>query len=264
MDDRHEPVPVCPSCGGPVSGRFCPTCGYDQSAPQSNPWAEPDEAAPITAEFAPVPAPVEVPSRRRPSVAALVVGVVALALVAVLALSWAGNGQLLAGPAPATTTSSTTTSVATSATATQTPIQTKEPVAQASTPAGLAPGLLCSDLGERGLGYDQAVAYWIGEGKPNRMDADRNGIPCETRYPREDVVAYWGAQEWGGARNYLGDLPSGLYCRDLSSRGLSYGQAVAYWLSQDMPSRMDDDADGIPCETVYGDDVAAAYWSELG
>jgi hypothetical protein len=30
-----------------------------------------------------------------------------------------------------------------------------------------------------GYDYTAAVSYWTSEGSPDRMDADRNGIPCE-------------------------------------------------------------------------------------
>jgi len=41
------------------------------------------------------------------------------------------------------------------------------------------------------LSYGLAVWYWVAEGRPDRMDADHNGIPCETVYPKEDVDEYW-------------------------------------------------------------------------
>jgi hypothetical protein len=57
---------------------------------------------------------------------------------------------------------------------------------------GIPSGLLCRDLAARGLGYADAVSYWNTEGSPARMDADNDGIPCETVYARSDIVAYWG------------------------------------------------------------------------
>jgi hypothetical protein len=56
----------------------------------------------------------------------------------------------------------------------------------------LAPGLFCRDVAAAGFGYSDAVTYWVREGEPDRMDADRNGIPCETVYPESDVLAFWG------------------------------------------------------------------------
>lgn len=56
----------------------------------------------------------------------------------------------------------------------------------------LEPGLYCRDLAALGVSYANAATYWIYEGRPDRMDADLNGIPCETVYPPDDVTAYWG------------------------------------------------------------------------
>jgi hypothetical protein len=55
----------------------------------------------------------------------------------------------------------------------------------------LAPGLYCRDLALRGTSYADAVIYWWSEGSPDRMDADHNGIPCETVYSPMAVAAFW-------------------------------------------------------------------------
>ena len=89
------------------------------------------------------------------------------------------------------------------------------------------------------------------------MDADRNGLPCETVFSRSDVANYWrGRGVPNGPR-----LSSGLLCRDLANQGVSYGGAVAYWYTEGLPSRMDADGNGIPCETVYPQSVVDAFWS---
>jgi len=81
-------------------------------------------------------------------------------------------------PATTTTTSSTTTTL-------------PQPVFEQNIEA-LAWGLFCRDLAAAGWDYTDAVAYWDAEGRPARMDADENGIPCETVYSSSDVTAYWG------------------------------------------------------------------------
>ena len=43
----------------------------------------------------------------------------------------------------------------------------------------------------RGFSYAESVAYWWTMGLPARMDADRNGIPCETVYSRASVNDFW-------------------------------------------------------------------------
>jgi hypothetical protein len=54
--------------------------------------------------------------------------------------------------------------------------------------SALPDGLRCSDLATFGLGPKQAVDYWFLWGAPGLMDADENGIPCETIWP--DVERY--------------------------------------------------------------------------
>lgn len=61
-------------------------------------------------------------------------------------------------------------------------------------PSGVSnepPGLLCRDLADRGYAYPDAVAYWVIEGEPDRMDEDLDRIPCETVFPPADVDSYW-------------------------------------------------------------------------
>ncbi len=52
-------------------------------------------------------------------------------------------------------------------------------------------GLFCRDLAAMGFDYALAHDYWEWDGSPDRMDADRNGIPCETVYPPEEVAAFF-------------------------------------------------------------------------
>ncbi|MDQ6697900.1 MAG: hypothetical protein M3Z46_10650 [Actinomycetota bacterium] len=118
-------------------------------------------------------------------------------------------------------------------------------------------GLYCRDLKARGYSYTAAVDYWRAHGQANQMDADRNGIPCETVFPRADVTSYWGVQS---APVPTGGLSRGLSCRDLYSAGASYPMAVAYWYYEGVPARMDIDGNGIPCETVYPVSVVNAFW----
>ncbi|HEY4569586.1 MAG TPA: hypothetical protein VIH10_08975 [Kribbella sp.] len=120
----------------------------------------------------------------------------------------------------------------------------------------LRAGLFCRDLHAKGYSYVAAIEYWRLHGQPNQMDADRNGIPCETVYPRSDVAAYWNGREISGVTFWS----AGLYCRDLAARGASYSEAVRYWWYYGMPDRMDADKNGIPCETVYSSAAVNAFW----
>jgi len=84
--------------------------------------------------------------------------------------------------AESTTTAATTTVAPTTTTTTT----TLAPVTD------VAAGMFCRDLVAFGYGYADAVTYSVKEGSPDRMDADRNGIPCETVYASADVLAFWG------------------------------------------------------------------------
>ncbi|GAA1540971.1 hypothetical protein [Kribbella lupini] len=119
-------------------------------------------------------------------------------------------------------------------------------------------GLLCRDLRQRGYGYAAAVDYWRIQGQPRRLDADRNGIPCEPEYPRADVGKYW----QGRKVSTLDSVPDGLLCRDLAELGASYGEAVTYWWYSGMPDRLDSDRDGVPCEQVYAASEVEAFWRQ--
>lgn len=116
---------------------------------------------------------------------------------------------------------------------------------------GIEAGLLCRDLQDMGYPIWAAVRYWLAEGAPARMDADNNGIPCETVFG-EDVEHFLNAA--------IG-LPSGQLCADLGLADdvFEYQVAVAYWMLEGAPARMDADSNGIPCETVFSRDTVNQY-----
>jgi hypothetical protein len=59
--------------------------------------------------------------------------------------------------------------------------------ASALPPVGSLPGgFLCRDLADLGYGPADAVDYWYLWAEPDQMDADLNGIPCETVWPGMD------------------------------------------------------------------------------
>lgn len=57
-------------------------------------------------------------------------------------------------------------------------------------------------------------------------------------------------------------IEPGLSCRELADRGIGFDVAMLYWYREGGPNRMDADADGVPCATVYDRAVIDAYWSE--
>ncbi len=121
---------------------------------------------------------------------------------------------------------------------------------------GLETGLLCRDLAGMGYGFTEAVAYWMAEGATDRMDADRNGIPCETVYP-EDYESFLNAAIGEG---------EGKLCRDLGfpDDASGFQRAVAYWLIEGAPDRMDADRNGIPCETVFSSSAIEDFFVFYG
>ena len=222
-------------------------------------------------------------------------------------------------------------------------------------------GLFCRDLQPKGYSYAEAVAYWTREGQPDRMDADLNGIPCETVYESVAVVAFWGdplptttttpplslesleaqlnlewptstaGSSWGSVSWACGtaisgplltgsvmkclpvDIPTegqhpiitvlilddagtfavaqsgivnpildpetivptvgpGQLCGEIADEGSEltvllpddetrYFGALLYWFMEGRPSRMDADGDGVPCETLFPEEIVDAVWT---
>lgn len=51
-----------------------------------------------------------------------------------------------------------------------------------SIPTYVEPGDYCGWLADNGYTFSQAEATYYSLGSPDHMDADHNGVPCETRY----------------------------------------------------------------------------------
>lgn len=62
-------------------------------------------------------------------------------------------------------------------------------IAPRSSAPSLPSGLICRDLRDRGADVYAALDYYVSEGFPERMDADGDGVPCETVY--SDAEAVW-------------------------------------------------------------------------
>jgi hypothetical protein len=71
------------------------------------------------------------------------------------------------------------------------------------------------------------------------MDNDGDSWPCETVYGDRNAPARPG----GGTHD----------CKALAAQGYAYDDVLTYWLALGSPKDMDDDGDGWPCETVYGE-----------
>ncbi|TCC40644.1 hypothetical protein [Kribbella speibonae] len=192
------------------------------------------------------------------------VGVILVLLAWIVVLMTRNDPSTRAASTPPSTPAAAAQAPAVSAPAPTVPKTTAPPPVKKTSSAApaigdvrsLPAGLFCRDLNAKGYSYVAAIDYWRLHGQPNQMDADRNGIPCETVYPRGDVAAYWNGREISGVVFWS----AGLYCRDLVARGASYSEAVRYWWYYGMPDRMDADRNGIPCETVYSSAAVNAFW----
>ena len=124
-------------------------------------------------------------------------GVLALCGVLLLlrGLYW-DTGSTSAGSRPPLSTATVTVTLAPSQPPnTPTPTVPAEPAASPASkedPGSLPAGLLCRDLIARGYSYADSVAYWHSQGDTAQMDVDHNGRPCETVYPKSDVLKYYG------------------------------------------------------------------------
>jgi hypothetical protein len=85
-----------------------------------------------------------------------------------------------------TANSSTTASAAPTTTLSATSTTSLVPIDR------LDSGLSCDELAALGYSYVAAIRYWEREGVPDRLDADWDGIPCETAWPHDDVAVFWG------------------------------------------------------------------------
>lgn len=131
----------------------------------------------------------------------LVVGTVGF----VIAASCAAGDEVTPMAEPTTTSLTPVATAEVPTTASSTPPETTTTMPTAATttlgetttttlvPIGdVESGLFCRTLVSAGYDYSDAVLYWEREGSPDRMDADLNGIPCQTVYPHSTVVQYWG------------------------------------------------------------------------
>lgn len=125
----------------------------------------------------------------------------------------------------------------------------------------MRPGMYCRDLvvEEDHPPYWSAVLYWLYEGEPDRMDADRDGIPCETVYPEAFIRDFLEDPSIVGDEDRtIDELDPGMLCRELIWWMPFYQQALGYFYAEGLPGRMDVDSNGVPCETVYSDATSFA------
>lgn len=256
------PVPpgAVPPGGAPPGGVPPESTVVPGTVPPASPYAAPAAGGGYGGGYgAPQPTPSPTPQpgasggRSPLAIVMVTLGVVVVvgAVVAGAYLLGRSSGD---DGAASTTTASTSTTATTVPTTETTASPTTAPTTTALGDVRTQPaGLFCRDLRAKGFSYTAAVDYWRIQGQPNQLDADKDGIPCETVYPTADVLAYWGTL---GVTPTLRsttvyDLPPGLLCKDLRDRGFDVYDAIAYYLNWGEPSNMDADGNGVPCETVY-------------
>jgi hypothetical protein len=145
------------------------------------------------------------------------------------------QAQLL--PTVATTTAATTT---TEAATTTRPVTTP--------PIKLVVGKYCAAMHAAGWSFEEARAYYEDHGQPAHMDADGDGIPCETVYGEVGGQGPAPVRQEDCDPAYPDDClpspPPDLDCADVGHRVTvdhSYGD----------PHRLDADRDGTGCDR-YG------------
>ena len=195
----------CTQCGTPLTSAGAPTTvqsavppGVAAGPPGGPPGPPPPGAYPVPG------APGGEPPKPGTNIALIVaVAVLATLLVvgiAAVLLTRGGDSDEATASTSTLAPTSTSSSTSTSTTSTSTSTTTTSTTTTTAPPATSAPlgdvldqpaGLLCRDLESRGFSYSASVDYWRFHGQPNRMDADRNGIPCETVYPASEVQDYW-------------------------------------------------------------------------
>jgi hypothetical protein len=152
------------------------------------------------------------------------------------------QGQAQPSPTVATTAATTTTEApTTTAAATTTQPATTRPIK-------LVVGKYCAAMKAAGWSFEEARAYYEDHGQPAHMDADGDGIPCETVYgevggpgqapdPQEDCHPAY-------PDDCLPPPPPDLDCDEIGYRvrvDHRYGD----------PHRLDADRDGVGCDR-YG------------
>jgi Excalibur calcium-binding domain len=110
----------------------------------------------------------------------------------------------------------------------------------------LVQGKYCAAMRAAGWSFDEARAYYEDHGQPAHMDADGDGIPCETVYG--EVGGPTPAPQQDCDPSYPDDClpspPPDLDCADI-------GHPVAVDHDYGDPHRLDADGDGYGCER-YG------------
>lgn len=269
----HDDLGFCAHCGAPLRQA---TVAHPPPLPPPPPlFADevagavtgPQEEPPTLASYLLTPSAVPDGPRSegeraarsdRRSIQVLVVAVAALVLGVGAGLGLA----VLGDDDPTSETSASTRPSSGSASSDVADEPSTEPTTESTTESGLPPvarlaaGLSCLELRERGYDFAAADRYWSAQGRPGAMDADANGIPCETRFDTSEIRAVYGSR-MDTAETDVAALPSGLRCDLLRQYGVDRAAMLAYWAHEGRPGRLDPDGDGSPCDDAYAAEAVA-------
>ena len=90
------------------------------------------------------------------------------------------------------------------------------------------------------------------------IDAELDAL--DQRFSTTTSLALGDGADSSGTASVAGQAPDPS-CEDLLAAGLSYADVVDRWEQGGRDAALDEDGDGVPCESVYGEDVAAEHWS---
>ena len=156
------------------------------------------------------------PERRGNNWWAVIGGAVLLALVVVAVVlpgARSSDGSATASPTTSSAVPSPpkiTSTTVPAPTSPRTSAPPHQPGAVFTEPAGL----FCKDLRAKGYRYAESEDYWQAHGHPDNMDADKNGIPCETVYAADEVSRFW-AQPVVGADGFSTLTPENQYASNV-------------------------------------------------
>lgn len=181
---------LCPKCGSQAADvAYCPNCGNHLATRETA--TDPSRASRLARRAL---GPATVAGLAGGALVAIVLGALLLVLDGTPAsrVGADSGGSPSGQPSNAQRASSPSASASATRPPDQSPPTTTAAAAGRRNVRAMPAGLFCRDLKAEGYEYTAAVTYWRNHGQPDRMDADLNGIPCETVYPAADVSAYWG------------------------------------------------------------------------
>jgi len=99
---------------------------------------------------------------------------------------------------------------------------------------------------------DYRAAVWMGPSfDPTQPPPDPGPPPEPEPIPQEIVTG-------------ISALVGGVSCEDIAAQEFTYAEAVSYWMRYDMPTDLDPDGNGVPCEASYSTTDVAGVFGEPG